>query len=122
MDDFANAGRDGDGDKICNEIFSEELTRNVEKEAGQSCPTEVEDNLPEGEYELEVDTLEVSGKRRHGGRHRPGRQHVRAPYREGRGDLANRPGHPGLTVDSVQAPERKSPGASCGVPVLADAG
>lgn len=61
VDDFANAGRDGDGDQICSEIFSEELAKNVEKQAGQSCPTEVEENLPEGEYELEVDTLEVNG-------------------------------------------------------------
>ena len=61
VDDFANAGRDGDGEKICGEIFSEELTQNVEKAAEQSCPTEVQDNLPEDEYELEVNTLEVSG-------------------------------------------------------------
>jgi hypothetical protein len=61
VDDFANAGRDGEGDKICEEIFDEELTQNVEKEAGQRCPTEVEENLPEDEYELEVDTLEVDG-------------------------------------------------------------
>jgi hypothetical protein len=61
VDDFANAGRDGDGEKICDEIFSEQLTQNVEKAAGQSCQTEVEDNLPEDKYELEVDTLEVNG-------------------------------------------------------------
>jgi hypothetical protein len=61
VDDFANAGRDGDGEKICSEIFSEELTQNVEKAAGQSCPTEVQDNLPADEYELEVNTLEVKG-------------------------------------------------------------
>jgi hypothetical protein len=61
VDDFADAGRDGDGDKICTEIFSEDLAKNVEKEAGQSCPSEVGENLPEGEYSLEVDTLEVKG-------------------------------------------------------------
>ena len=61
VDDFANAGRDGDGDKVCGEIFTEELTKNVEEAAGQSCPTEVEENLKEGEYELEVNTLKVSG-------------------------------------------------------------
>ena len=61
VDDFANAGRDGDGTKICDEIFTTELSKNIEREAGQSCATEVEDNLPEDEYELEVNTLEVSG-------------------------------------------------------------
>jgi hypothetical protein len=61
IDDFANAGRDGDGEKICDEIFTAQLASNIEREAGQSCPTEVEENLPEDEYELEVDTLEVDG-------------------------------------------------------------
>ena len=61
VDDFANAGRDGDGTKICDEIFTAELSDNVEREAGQSCATEVEENLPEDEYELEVDSLEVDG-------------------------------------------------------------
>ena len=61
VDDFANAGRDGDGEKICSEIFSEQLTQNVENEAGQSCESEVQENLPEDEYELEVNTLEVDG-------------------------------------------------------------
>jgi len=61
VDDFANAGRDGDGAKVCDEIFSEELSGNVEEEAGQSCASEVEDNLPEGDYELTIDTLQVKG-------------------------------------------------------------
>ncbi len=61
VDDFANAGRDGDGDQVCDEIFTEDLTGNVEEEAGQSCASEVEDNLPEGEYELTIDSLEVDG-------------------------------------------------------------
>ncbi len=59
VDDFANAGRDGDGDQVCDEIFTEELAGNVEEEAGQSCASEVEDNLPEGDYELTIDSLEV---------------------------------------------------------------
>ena len=61
VDDFANAGRDGDGTKICEDIFATELKDNIEREAGQSCPSEVEDNLPEDEYELTIDTLEVKG-------------------------------------------------------------
>jgi hypothetical protein len=61
VDDFANAGRDGDGTKICEDLFAKDLTSNVEQEAGQSCPSEVEDNLPEDEYELEIDSLEVKG-------------------------------------------------------------
>jgi hypothetical protein len=59
VDDFANAGRDGDGEKVCEEIFTENLAKNIEQEAGQSCATEVEDNLPEGDYEITIDSLEV---------------------------------------------------------------
>jgi hypothetical protein len=61
VDDFANAGRDGDGTKICEDIFTTELSDNIERESGQSCQSEVEDNLPEDEYELEIDTLQVDG-------------------------------------------------------------
>jgi hypothetical protein len=61
VDDFANAGRDGDGTKVCEEIFTSQLAANVEREAGQSCPTEVEENLQEDEYELEIDSLQVDG-------------------------------------------------------------
>ena len=61
VDDFANAGRDGDGARICDEIFAAALTRNVEREAKQTCETEVEENLPEGDYELEVDAVDVKG-------------------------------------------------------------
>ena len=61
VDDFANAGRDGDGTEVCEEIFAAELASNLEEEAGQGCPSEVEENLPEDEYELEIDSLEVDG-------------------------------------------------------------
>ena len=61
VDDFAEAGRDGDGERICDQIFAEALAANVEKEASQSCATEVEENLPEGDYELEVDSVDVNG-------------------------------------------------------------
>ena len=62
VDDFANAGREGDGARVCDEIFAVALTRNVEREAKQSCATEVEENLPEGDYELEVDDVNVKGQ------------------------------------------------------------
>ena len=61
VDDFANAARDGDGDEICDEIFSSELADSIEKAAGQSCASEVEDNLEQDEYELEIDSLNVDG-------------------------------------------------------------
>jgi len=59
VDDFASAGRNGDGTQVCEEIFAPELTENIEDEAGQSCASEVQDNLPEEDYELEIDSLDV---------------------------------------------------------------
>lgn len=59
VDDFAEAGREGDGAKVCEQIFAEELANNVEREAKQSCASEVEANLPEDDYELEVDSVDV---------------------------------------------------------------
>ncbi len=61
VDEFGDAGRDGDGDKVCEEIFTEELASSVEEAASQSCPSEVEENLPEGDYEITIDSLEVDG-------------------------------------------------------------
>lgn len=61
VDDFAQAAREGDGAQICEQIFAKPLAQNVERESGQTCETEVETNLEEGEYELEVDSLQVDG-------------------------------------------------------------
>ena len=61
VDDFAEAGREGDGDRVCGEIFSEELANFVQRAAKQDCAAEVEENLPEDEYELTVDSVKVKG-------------------------------------------------------------
>jgi len=61
IDDFAEAGRAGDGERVCGEVFTEALATNVARESGQTCPEEVQQNLPEGEYELTVDSIEVKG-------------------------------------------------------------
>jgi hypothetical protein len=63
VDDYGNAGREGDGTQICEEIFADDLTSNIEEQAGQSCPSEVQDNLPEDEFEVEIDSLEVNNKK-----------------------------------------------------------
>jgi hypothetical protein len=61
IDDFSEAGRDGDGDRVCSEIFDTALAKNVEREAKQSCATEVNENLPEGDYDLTANSIEVKG-------------------------------------------------------------
>lgn len=58
---FANAGREGNGDLICTQVFAPALAENVRRAAKQSCAAEVEDNLPSGKYELKVDSVEVKG-------------------------------------------------------------
>ena len=60
VDDLADAGSDGDGELICEQIFTPVLTAFIEKQSGHTCATEVEENVPEGEYELEVDTIEIA--------------------------------------------------------------
>lgn len=62
VDDFSEAGHDGDGTRVCEEIFATVLARNIEREAKQSCATEVQQNLPEGDYELTVDDVNVKGE------------------------------------------------------------
>ncbi|MEA2387107.1 MAG: hypothetical protein QOJ22_1281 [Thermoleophilaceae bacterium] len=61
IDDFAEAGSGGDGARVCDEIFADALKRNIERESKQSCASEVRENLPEDEYELDVDTIQVDG-------------------------------------------------------------
>jgi hypothetical protein len=61
IDEFGEAGRNGDGERVCEEIFTEALATNVARESGQTCPAEVEENLPEDDYELTVDSIEIDG-------------------------------------------------------------
>jgi hypothetical protein len=63
VDDFANAGHDGDGEKVCDEIFAAALAKNVEKESDkEDCAAEVEENLKKDEYELDVSGVSVKGE------------------------------------------------------------
>lgn len=62
VDDFAQAGREGDGERICDDLLLPTLTRNIEGEAGQSCASEVEQRLPKDEYELQAIDIKISGE------------------------------------------------------------
>lgn len=61
VDTLEEAGHDGDGNRVCQEVFAAPLAENVARESGQSCADEVEENIPEGEYELQIDSLQVDG-------------------------------------------------------------
>ncbi|HYH60054.1 MAG TPA: hypothetical protein VD790_12660 [Thermoleophilaceae bacterium] len=62
VDDFVQAGRDGDIAKICEEIFAEQLKSNIERASQQSCQSEVEGNIPEDDFELEINSLQLDGE------------------------------------------------------------
>jgi hypothetical protein len=60
MSDLETASRDGDGQRICNQIFTPKLSNSVTKSsAAGSCATEVEDKLFSRETEIEVQSIEV---------------------------------------------------------------
>jgi hypothetical protein len=60
MTDLQTASRDGDGKRICNQIFTPKLSNSVTKSsAAGSCATEVEDKLFSRETEIEVQSIEV---------------------------------------------------------------
>jgi hypothetical protein len=60
MTDLQTASRDGDGKRICNQIFTPKLSNSVTKSsAAGSCATEVEDKLFSPETEIEVQSIEV---------------------------------------------------------------
>jgi hypothetical protein len=60
MTDLETASREGDGERICNQIFTPKLSDSVtESAASGSCATEVKDKLFSPETEIEVQNIEV---------------------------------------------------------------
>jgi hypothetical protein len=60
MTDLESASRDGDGVRICKEIFTPKLSSSVSRSAKSGeCATEVEDKLFSPDAEIEVSEIEV---------------------------------------------------------------
>jgi hypothetical protein len=59
--DLSAASRDGDGQRICSQVFAAALAENVKRASKHSCATEVKQNLPADGYDLSVDNLKVNG-------------------------------------------------------------
>jgi hypothetical protein len=60
MSDLQTASREGDGERICNQIFTPKLSNSVTKssESG-SCATEVKDKLFSPDTKIEVQNIDV---------------------------------------------------------------
>ncbi len=60
MSDLESASREGDGERICNQIFTPKLSNSVTKASTSgSCAAEVEDKLFSPEAKIEVENIEV---------------------------------------------------------------
>ena len=61
IDDLQNAGRSGDPEKVCNDIFTTELANRF-KAGSSTCVDEVEDAMRDvNDYDLEVQDVTVTG-------------------------------------------------------------
>ena len=60
MTDLETASREGDGERICNQIFTPKLSNSVTKSsASGSCASEVKDKLFSPETQIEVENIDV---------------------------------------------------------------
>ena len=64
IDTLQTASRDGDGDAVCDDVFTRELSKSIEAAAKQSCAKEVRQRLfaPEAEISVSRD-IEIAGRR-----------------------------------------------------------
>ena len=60
MSDLQTASREGDGERICNQIFTPKLSNSVTRSsASGSCATEVKAKLFSAQTQIEVENIEV---------------------------------------------------------------
>ena len=60
MSDLESASREGDGERICNQIFTPKLSNSVTRAATSgSCADEVKDKLFSPETKIEVENIDV---------------------------------------------------------------
>ena len=60
MSDLESASREGDGERICNQIFTPKLSNSVTRASTSgSCASEVKDKLFSPETKIEVENIDV---------------------------------------------------------------
>jgi hypothetical protein len=64
IDTLQTASRDGDGEAVCDDVFTRELSKSIEAAAKQSCAKEVRQRLfaPDAEISVSRD-IEIAGRR-----------------------------------------------------------
>ena len=61
VEELESASKEGDGQKICDELFTENLAISVQRASGKSCAEEVSDNVAADDASFEIENLQVNG-------------------------------------------------------------
>jgi len=61
IEDLGTSARDGDGDRICTELFTSNLRISVARASGTTCPKEVSANLFSADTTFDVTDIEING-------------------------------------------------------------
>lgn len=61
VDELQTAAREGNGSRICEELFTENLRISIQRAAKRPCPDEVTDNIARDDASFDVLDLELNG-------------------------------------------------------------
>ena len=62
VDQLQSAGREGDGQRICETLFTKNLSASVQKASGRDCGEEVSSNIKGADTTYEVSGLRIDGR------------------------------------------------------------
>lgn len=62
VDQLQSAGRESDGDRICEDLFTENLSISVQRASKRPCPEEVTSNISGEDTTFEVSDIKINGK------------------------------------------------------------
>jgi len=64
--ELQDASRAGDGARICDQLFTENLAISVKRASKQECADEVAENVASDDAEFKIESLEVNGNNANG--------------------------------------------------------
>ena len=62
VEELESASKEGDGQKICDELFTENLSISVQRASGTSCGEEVAENVAADDASYRIENLQVNGE------------------------------------------------------------